>query len=124
MKFDDTNSPFTTHEIKFLKDIGEYDNIMAGLAFVDAMKKLPKDLSKFLDRLDDEIPKDPKKASAALAKISQNDPEFFEQILAYSTLLSDLKPQEKRVEKVSVKQEKEQNRAETYEILMKKIKSI
>ena len=124
MKFDEKNSPFTTHEIKFLKDIGEYDNIMASIEFIEAMKKLPKDLSKFLDRLNDEIPKDPKKASAVLAKISQNDPEFFEQILAYSTVLTDLKPEEKKIERVSIKQEQEQERAEAYEILMKKIKSI
>ena len=123
MKFDD-NSPFTTHEIKFLKDIGEYDNIMAGIEFIEATKKLPSDLSKFLDRLNDEIPKDPQKASAALAKISQKDPEFFEQILAYSTVLTDLKPEEKKVEKVSIKQEKEQEIAEAYEILMKKIQSL
>ena len=124
MNYDDIDSPFTSHELEFLKDIGEYDNIMAGLEFMETMKKLPDDPTEFLNRLDKEVPSDPQEASAALVEISKNDPEFFEQILAYSKLVNDLKPQETKVEKVSIKQMQEQEEAEAYEILMKKLKTL
>ncbi len=47
-----------------------------------------------------------------------------EQILAYSRLVKDLKPQETKVEKVSIKQMQEQEEAEAYDILMKKLKRL
>ncbi len=117
-------SPFTTHETKFLKDIGEYKNIMSGIKFMELLKKLPEDTSAFLDKVDKHLPNDPDELTNVLAKLEKQDPEFYEQLLIFLLVIKDAQQPEAKVEKLSKEDFETQEYLKAVDFINKKMKLV
>ena len=124
MKKNTLENRLTTHEIEFLKKIGEYDDIKAGFEIMELVKQIPDDVSAFFERFDKEVSTNPSKFESSLRKIAKEDPVFFKQIMAFYTLLGDLSPSNPSVEKISKHQLEQETKKEAMEIIIKKFKSI
>lgn len=124
MKKNKIEDRLTTHEIEFLKKIGEYDDIKAGFELMELLKQLPDDVSAFFDRFNKEVSPNPAKFESSLKKIAKEDPTFFKQVITFYTLLGDAQPSKPTIEKISRTHLEEENRDEFLEIIAKKIKAL
>ncbi len=101
MKKVDIHSYFTTHEIEYFKSIGEYENILNCINFINIMNEFPDNLDEFMDKFND-LPSDPKKQEAALLKLKKQDPKFLKQLSLLGDIFEECKT-ESKVQKMTKK---------------------
>ncbi len=86
--------PFTEEELKKLNFTQEELDILADAeGYAQTADLLPEDIDPILDRIDKEFPngKDFDGTFKRLAELAKNDPKFYAQVIALSTLVGDCK---------------------------------
>lgn len=101
MKKLDIHSYFTTYEIEYFKSIGEYENILNCIKFINVMNEFPDNPDEFMDKFND-LPSDPKKRDAALLKLKKQDPKFLKQLSLLGDVFEECKT-EAKVQKMTKK---------------------
>ena len=101
MKKVDIHSYFTTHEIEYFKSIGEYENILNCVNFINIMNQFPDNTDEFMDKFND-LPSDPKKREATLLKLKKQDPKFLTQLACLGDIIEECKSDAK-VQKLTKK---------------------